>query len=870
MSEPTISLRAIIKDETAAQLQAMAENVKRVTQAIGAGSSATIAFVQAEKSLTPAVKEATEAQAQAEIVIKRYKPEVDAATASTARQSITVEQSAAFVRSQAAAIAETSRRMRESISATQAKMSEEEKLSNALGDSILKLKAQKDLLNDPVFTANLRRQQSLRAEINQMTSALTEVTGAHVAEKAAIEAGDEAVKLTVRSRRELIVLAHELSQGRYKNFGGSLMVLEEGAGGIKGALQGAIAMMGGPYVAAAGAAALATAGVGIALWKTAEHAAEMVHKAELLGEVEGVTAQTMLGLQYMTVGTGASVDQLGKAFGRFTENLAANSNEARKVGITAKDPIQAFGQLMEVIKNTADVTERDKIAKDLLGVGWQKLIPILKQGKDGLDAAMVAMQIPEGTMAAYERANKAQIEIDKAWLAIKLSSGGYFSELRASLKEFEAKLLGHSDAIELINKKSRERYELAVKQHALDGQPVPTEAQMGIISKAGAAAILNGAGAAKESALTDDQQKAIDWARKQNAKDSLQNELTEVRKEFLDKAKAFEEGSKHYLEIMDQEKAKEAEVRKKWAKKGAGSRGPSESQIETNVARNFDGSVTMRSGLEYEAGPDAEHLRNRATAERTDDKNGNKKVADAKKLHDEVQRISEKNLADNQKLEANAQKIRMDWEGALLEKKKKAHEEEMKLIRERADVGQKLASDQVYKMLQGEFTIQGAVNATKDVMFRAFADTTTKWIEEQILKMVFAKSSEAASTAASVAQASIVASAWAPASMATSIGTFGASTAAGSASWFTAMTSAQGYGMMPHERGGMMFGTGLKQREEQFTPLVPGRVSPIQNSTTNTTNQSTVNHYHFHGYGERDIQRVMRTAKANGAGVSRR
>jgi hypothetical protein len=295
-----------------------------------------------------------------------------------------------------------------------------------------------------------------------------------------------------------------------------------------------------------------------------------------------------------------------------------------------------------------------------------------------------------------------------------------------------------------------------------------------------------------------------------------------------------------------------------------------------NVEFTGANEVTMRDAMSWNAdrtgitGGDEDAAKGFERREAGREKTEKKHEADAKKLHDEVQRISERNLAENQKLEANAQKIRMNWEGALLEKKKQAHEEEMKLIRERFDVGQKLASDQVVKMLHGEFTIQGAINATKDVAIQAFADTTTKWIEEQILKTIFSKSAEAANTAASVGEAAIVASAWAAPSMATSIATFGGSTATGSAAWFAAMTSANGYGMMPHERGGMMFGTGLKQREEQFTPLVPGRVSPIHNSTTNTTNQSTANHFHFHGYGERDIQRVMRTAQANGAGVSRR
>lgn len=295
-----------------------------------------------------------------------------------------------------------------------------------------------------------------------------------------------------------------------------------------------------------------------------------------------------------------------------------------------------------------------------------------------------------------------------------------------------------------------------------------------------------------------------------------------------------------------------------------------------NVVFSGANEVTMRDGMSWSGdghiagGNEDEQAKGIERREEGRRKAEQKKLADEKKLHEEVIKISKDRIEENQKLEANAQKIRMDWESALIEKKRQAHEEEMKLIRERFDVGQKLASDQVYKMLQGEFTIRGAVNATKDVMFRAFADTTTKWIEEQLIKMIFAKGAQAEETASAVAQASTVGAAWAAPSMATSIATFGGSTATGSAAWFTAMTAAQGYSVMPHARGGAVFGPVNASREESFAPFVPGRIIPSYNSTTNhnTTNAQSIT-IHVHGGDEKTILRTLRKAGINGAGVSR-
>lgn len=776
MSEPAISLRAIIKDETAAQLQAMAENVKRVTQAIGAGSSATIAFVQAEKSLAPAVKEATEAQAQAEIVIKRYKPTVDAATAATARQALTAEQAAAFARSQAAAIAETNRRMRESIPAAQAKMSEEDRLSNTLANQIAKLKAQKEFLSDPVYRQSAEKAAMLKREVDKLNEGIQASTRS--TEKHGITWSEVVSKYYLASQ----------AFGVVKNGLLSLVDAAKQYDSIRSRLN-----------AAEGSAALGG--------QDFKEAQEMAKRPGLGFEQVATTMATLRGMKVtageakqLILGIGqANASAAGSAeqFGRVMYQIQQSVSLGRLMAEDLRPIVQQIPTLGAAINNTFGTTSAEALNKRLK-----------ESGQSVRDFWLEVSELGAKLPASGDTIQNGLDNLGDAFVRLKAA----ISPSKETISEFANWLTSKMDRFSAFWEKAGGEKDLAKR-----------------------AALNTGINLLRMSAA-DEKILAAEIARIKEY-EKVSGLMLRAEQEAESKIAAAAAAKKRREE--GGEKAGESEA-KRIARHNR--------ESAKNVIFSGPNEVTMRDSGE----PDPEHLRNVQGAERS---------REAREKRD---------LEDTQKMRANAQKIRMDWESALIEKKRQAHEEEMKLIRERFDVGQKLASDQVYKMLQGEFTIRGAVNATKDVMFRAFADTTTKWIEEQLIKMIFAKGAQAEETASAVAQASAVGAAWAAPSMATSIATFGGSTATGSAAWFTAMTAAQGYSVMPHDRGGAVFGPVNASREEAFAPFVPGRIIPSYNSTTNhnTTNAQSIT-IHVHGGDEKTILRTLRKAGINGAGVSR-
>ena len=299
-----------------------------------------------------------------------------------------------------------------------------EKLEAALQDNIFRLQAQKELLSDPVYQQSAKQAALLRAEVNELTKATMVET--------------EATELNARAKRELIVAGRELAMGNLNRLPGTLSVLAEGEGGITGALKSAVALLGGPYVVAAGAAALATVGVSAALWKASEAEAEMVHTTDLLGKTLGVSGEAIRGFQYLAVGTGVTTEELGRVFGIFEKNLGKNADKFRELGITARDPITAFEQVMDKAKGMGDAIERNTFLNEALGRGWEKIAPVIMQGGEAAKDAMEKMKIPEDALASFERANKAQIEIDKSWMSISLHAGEAFAGIRAGFKDLEA------------------------------------------------------------------------------------------------------------------------------------------------------------------------------------------------------------------------------------------------------------------------------------------------------------------------------------------------------------------------------------------------------------------------------------------------
>jgi len=292
-----------------------------------------------------------------------------------------------------------------------------ESLNIQLGESITKLRAQKEVLQDPGYKARQAEVAGLKSEIAKMT----ESTVKNSAEQVGADAVEKGIFSNMRTRREALVMAHEAMMGRTKNLMGSAMVFAEYADLD---IMKTVTSMITPVTVGVGLAAVAVIGLGVEMVKLSAEAAESYHKMALMGEQSGSTAQDIIALQHAAIGTEIPTKALADAFGKFTLRLGEHGAWLAAVGITAREPKEAFAQLMDVAAKTSDVTERNRILNVALGRSWEQLMPLLSQGGDAFRDALKEMQIPDSTKKRYEEINALQEENAKNWDTIKQHAAG--------------------------------------------------------------------------------------------------------------------------------------------------------------------------------------------------------------------------------------------------------------------------------------------------------------------------------------------------------------------------------------------------------------------------------------------------------------
>jgi len=676
-----------------------------------------------------------------------------------------------------------------------------EGLTKSVQSNIDKLQAQKAMLTDAGFQAAQAEAAKLKHEIEELTKAQ--------------HGENEAVQLTISSRRELMVMMHELSQFRYKNLAGSAMVLEEGEGGAMGAIKAATAMLGGPYVVAAGAAALATVGIGAAFWKASEAQAEMVHKSELLAQMLGVSGEAIRGFQYLVAGTNVTTEEMGRVFGIFEKNLGNNSEKFRELGITARDPMAALEQVMDKARGMGDAVERATFLNEALGRGWEKTAPVILKGGAAMREAVEVMKIPEDTLAAYERANNAQIEIDKNFTVMGKNAGGFFAEFRANVKEFEESLttmiVGTSELREAARQES---------MYMAGTHPDVVNAEAG-------------------KAQAD----AIKAAHREMGKSDRKQEIENVREEWKGRLDAFREGYEKYKKtaytigsdptgeykkaydnykiVRDAQLQAEADVNKSFDKKDRNG--------QSRLPKNDPNGADSRE-FEVMSESARDHARN---------------VERAQKAEEKKQEQFAKNLAD-----INAAGYKQDEKNLKTEfdRKKKLEEEYLKWKREE--------NQKVFDYMEGGLEQQILLMERGDFTAKELGNTLKAAAEEGIARLL-------AQTAISFVQAQITGAAWREPALMASIASFGSADAVGLAAFQSAQVAAG------HAMGGTQFGGYAWRHEsgpEMAHAVVPTQIYQASHTHSSTTNAPIT--IHIHGGDQKAILRTIRNATTNGAGVS--
>jgi len=120
----------------------------------------------------------------------------------------------------------------------------------------------------------------------------------------------------------------------------------------------------------------------------------------------GVSVKDLASFKLAAEQSGTSLDSVGVGIARLSKSIGeaelGNKNLAgalKQLGITAKDPKEAFFQLADAVQRIHDPTRRAALLSQVLGKSYNELVPMLKDGGDALRASAASSESFANSMA---------------------------------------------------------------------------------------------------------------------------------------------------------------------------------------------------------------------------------------------------------------------------------------------------------------------------------------------------------------------------------------------------------------------------------------------------------------------------------------
>jgi len=99
-----------------------------------------------------------------------------------------------------------------------------------------------------------------------------------------------------------------------------------------------------------------------------------------LSKTANLTVEQIAGLQLAAKQSGSDIDGLAASIAKLSQNMGKDAEKYRALGITAKDPLDAFKQLADIFVAIKDPQLRAAIGAETLGKSWQSAAPLLAEG----------------------------------------------------------------------------------------------------------------------------------------------------------------------------------------------------------------------------------------------------------------------------------------------------------------------------------------------------------------------------------------------------------------------------------------------------------------------------------------------------------
>lgn len=156
-----------------------------------------------------------------------------------------------------------------------------------------------------------------------------------------------------------------------------------------------------------------------------------------LSQKLGVSVKDLASFKLAAEQSGTSLEGIGNGIARLTRSIGEAEGGNKKLakalqdlGITARDPKEAFLQLADATEKIADPAKRAALLSQVLGKSYQDLVPLLAQGGDELRKSALASESFADAMARLApEADRFNDELAR----LKIEAAGAAGELLAKL-----------------------------------------------------------------------------------------------------------------------------------------------------------------------------------------------------------------------------------------------------------------------------------------------------------------------------------------------------------------------------------------------------------------------------------------------------
>jgi hypothetical protein len=93
-----------------------------------------------------------------------------------------------------------------------------------------------------------------------------------------------------------------------------------------------------------------------------------------------LTIEQLSGLKLAAMQSGGNLQGAADAINKLSKNIGENAEKYRAIGVTAKDPLEAFKQLADVFASIEDPQQRAAFGAEALGKSWASAAPLLSEG----------------------------------------------------------------------------------------------------------------------------------------------------------------------------------------------------------------------------------------------------------------------------------------------------------------------------------------------------------------------------------------------------------------------------------------------------------------------------------------------------------